>query len=75
MLPSDVHDGPDGLGQTGEGRLRTIDANGDDFACRLRWPGAGDGVVGEWRLPNRALIVMCVEEASMLGLHQVRLVE
>ena len=47
VLTSDMHDGPDGLGQTGEGRLRTIHANCDDCARRLRWPGAGDDVVGE----------------------------
>ena len=75
VLTPDMYDGPDGVGQAGEGRLRTIDANCDDCARRLRWLAAGDGVLGERRLPNRALVVMCIEEASMLGLHQVRLAE
>jgi hypothetical protein len=48
VLTSVMHDGPDGLGQTGEGRPRTIDANCDDCARRLRLLGTtGDGVVGE----------------------------
>ena len=80
MLTSDMHDGPDGLGPTGEGQLRTIGANCDDCACRRRGrkrTGAGrnrsarrtDGAnAGECRLEHFMLTVDMHDCPDGLGL-------